>query len=564
MTAGSSQAAVSASSGALDAATRASIGSRELAQSAALALLGLVVFFFHLGSYGLFEPDEARYAEIAREMVATGHFIIPHLNYVPYIEKPPLLYWMTSLAFYLLGANEFAARLVPALSAMAGVIATWWFARRVFGHRRAMLAGAILITSPLYATMAQVLTTDMLLTTFLTVAFFSLFLQLREGGRWWIVSYLSMALAVLTKGPEGVVLPAVAAILFLQRRHELKGAFTRFHAWAGLLIVIVVSLPWFVIVAARLPGFLHFYIIGEHFKRVFVASYSHDQPFYFYLPVIIAGMLPWSICLPLLTVGTRGPARSWCGCAAVVVLVLFSIANAKLIPYILPALPLLALLLADSICCAIENGRTALVKWLGPALCIGGSGAIIFAALAPMVHNRDVALLAHVISITGVMILVGGVLSSAGLLRARFETGLTVVVIATAAALIAATYGRIDVESLHSWAPLAREVEARAPSATLIDYHRYPQAIPFYTRRRVLLVGPFLSELSFGADHIADRQRYFLLTDADLLARWRQPPSAVLIIDQSDFTRLAPQLAPARIIARQGHKLAVASVREPG
>jgi len=533
-----------------------------VAQAAALGLLGLVVFFFHLGSYGLFEPDEARYAEIAREMIATGSFIVPHLNYVPYIEKPPLLYWTTSLAFYLLGTTEFAARLVPALSAMAGVVATWWFARRTFGYRRAMLAAAILITSPLYAAMAQVLTTDMLLTACLAVTFFSLFLQWREGGRWWMVSYLAMALAVLTKGPEGVVLPTVAAILFLQRRHELKGALARFHAWGGLLIVLAVSLPWFVIVAARLPGFLYFYVVGEHFKRAFEASYSHDQPFYFYLPVIIAGMLPWSICMPLLTRGTRGSARSWCGCSAVVVLVLFSIANAKLIPYVLPALPLLAVLLADSILCAVENGGAALVKWLGPALCIGGIGAIVFAALAPMIHNRDIALLPRVIAVSGAIILIGGLWSSWELWRERFERGLAIIALAAASVLIAATYGRIDVQALHSWAPLARAIQSRAPSATLIDYHRYPQAIAFYTRRRVLVAGPFLSELSFGAAHSADRERYFPATDSDLIARWHKEQSAVLIIDQSDYRRLAPQLGPARIIASQGHKLAVA--REPG
>src|ERR1700730_687429 len=148
---------------------------RELMESATLCSLALAAFFFHLGSYGLWEPDEARYAEIAREMLATGNFIVPHLNYVPYIEKPPLLYWMTSLAFHFLGTNEFAARLVPALSALGGVAVTYWFGRRAFDHRRGLLAAAILITSPLYAVMAQVLITDMLLTVLLTVAFFSLF-----------------------------------------------------------------------------------------------------------------------------------------------------------------------------------------------------------------------------------------------------------------------------------------------------------------------------------------------------------------------------------------------------
>ncbi|HEY2106256.1 MAG TPA: glycosyltransferase family 39 protein [Candidatus Binataceae bacterium] len=546
---------------------------RELTECAALGLLALAAFFFHLGSYGLWEPDEGRYAEIAREMMVTGNFIVPHLNYVPYIEKPPLLYWTTSLAFHFLGTNEFAARLVPALSALLGVIVTYWFGRRIFDHRRGLLAAAILITSPLYATMAQVLTTDMLLTAMLSVAFFAFYLQWREGGRWWIALYLAMALAVLTKGPVGAFVPVLAGILFLWRQGALRGGLGKFHVVAGTLILAAMVLPWFAVVAIRLPGFLDFYIIGEHFRRVFVASYSHDQPFYFFLPVIIVGLMPWSICFPLLLHGTRGPARAWCAIVSGLVLVLFSAAQAKLIPYILPALPPIALLLSDSILCAIENRSahgmphhtrdTAFITTLGPALGVAGIGCLAVAGAAPYFHNRDITILARVVALSGVMILIGGAASSVAFIRGRFETGLTMIVVAVVATLLAGTYGRIEVEALHSYAPLSRELASRAPDATLIDYHRYPQAIPFYTRRRVLLAGPFLSELRFGAEHSADRGRYFLNSDADLLAMWARDRSAVLIIDEGDLKRLAPQLGPIRIIAAQGHKRAVASVGEP-
>src|SRR5690349_8817732 len=119
MSASTLQAAPS-STGSADAGAAPRMAGRELAITAAVGLLAIAVFFFHLGSYGLWEPDEARYAEIAREMLATGNFVVPHLNYVAYIEKPPLLYWTTALAFYLFGINQFAARIVPALSALFG------------------------------------------------------------------------------------------------------------------------------------------------------------------------------------------------------------------------------------------------------------------------------------------------------------------------------------------------------------------------------------------------------------------------------------------------------------
>jgi 4-amino-4-deoxy-L-arabinose transferase-like glycosyltransferase len=545
---------------------------REIIEAGAVGLLALAVFFFHLGSYGLWEPDEGRYAEIAREMLASGNFVVPHLNYVPYIEKPPLLYWTTSLAFRFLGINEFAARMVPALGAILGVVVTYWFGRRVFDHRRGLLAAAILATCPLYAAMAQVLTTDMLLTAMLSVAFFSFFLQWREGGRWWIAFYLAMAMAVLTKGPEGVALPLLAAIIFLWWQGGLRGAPQRFHAIAGTLLVAVIAMPWFAVVAIKLPGFLDFYIIGEQFRRVFVASYSHDEPFYFFLPVIVAGLLPWSLCFPLLIFpGTRAQARGWCAIVTMLVLVLFSAAQAKLIPYILPAVPPLALLLSDSILCAIENrapqaasrrSRCAtLVAAMAPALCAGGIGCLTLSMLASRIHNRDIAILATIIAATGLVLLIGGAVSSTAFMRGRFHPGLAIIAGTVSVTLLIATYGRIAVESLHSWAPLSRDLASRAPGATLIDYHRYPQAIPFYTRSRVILAGPFLSELRFGADHSADRDRYFPNSDTDLLRLWNADPSCVLIIDQPDLERLAPRLGPIRVIAAQGHKRAVASNR---
>ncbi len=543
-------------------------------EECAVGVLAFMVFFFHLGSYGLWEPDEARYAEIAREMLSSGNFLVPHLNYVPYIEKPPLLYWMTSLAFHFLGTNEFAARLVPALSALGGVIATYWFGRRAFDHRRGLLAAAILITSPIYTVMAQVLITDMLLTVLLTVAFFSLFLQWREGGRWWLAIYPAAGLAVLTKGPVGVILPGLAGLLFLWRQGELRAGLKKFHLVAGALIIAAVVLPWFVAIAIRQPGFIDFYFVREHFRRAFVSTYSHGEPFYFYLPVLLVGLLPWSICLPLLlSDATRGPARSFCAIVAGIVVALFSAANAKLMPYVLPAVPPLAILLADSIFCALENRTVQSRAWqmrkafivtaVAAVLCVGGVACLIMAVAASHIHDRDVALLGPVFLAIGAILPAGGAGAFAAFRRERFEAGLALVVVTVAGALLAGTYGRIRVESLHSYASLSRELALRAPASTLIDYHRYPQAIPFYTHKRVILAGPFRSELRFGAEHSPDRTQYFPETDGELLSLWARDPSPVLVIDEADLPHLAVGLGPVRLIASQGHKRAVTKMSAP-
>src|SRR5262249_4625998 len=149
-------------------------------------------------------------------------YLVPHLNYVIYAEKPPLLYWLTAFAFHLFGINEFAARFFVALFGVIGVAATAYFALRCFGRRHAILAGAILATTPLYAVTAQILTTDMILAVLITIANFALFLQWRDGGRWSWIGYPAIALGVLTKGPVALALPAASMLGFLAWQRDFR------------------------------------------------------------------------------------------------------------------------------------------------------------------------------------------------------------------------------------------------------------------------------------------------------------------------------------------------------
>ena len=323
------------------------------------AVIGLAAFlcFFHLGTYGLWEPDEARYSEIAREMLASHNFIVPHLNYVPYIEKPPLLYWLTTLSMSLMGVNEFAARFVNAFAALFGVVATIFFAAKTFDARRAILAGGVLITSAIYALMAQVLTTDMLLTALTTTALFAFFLHWRDGGRWCWLFYVAMGFAALTKGPVGVAVPLFVATIFLWWEGDLCGAMIRFQAPRGLLITTAIAAPWFIAITIRESGFFDFYFIGEHVRRFFDASYSHDQPMYYYVPIVIGGLVPWTFALPFIPWLrlAPNPARRFCIIAGATILVLFSLSSAKLVPYILPAIPPLAIVIADGLLTSIDR-----------------------------------------------------------------------------------------------------------------------------------------------------------------------------------------------------------------
>jgi len=372
----------------------------------AIVALALAVCMFHLGSFGLWEPDEARYAEIAREMLQSGNLLVPHLNYVAYVEKPPLLYWLTTLSFRIFGVSEFAARLPVALSAIAGILATYFFALRAFGRRHALLAAAVLTTTPLYALMAQVLTTDMTLTALITIATFSLYLHWLEGGRWCWLAYVAMGLAVMTKGPVGAALPILSILIWLALKRELAGAIAKFRAVPGIILMILIAAPWFIAMTIREPGFANFYFVGEHIRRVFETDYSHSEAFYFYLPVLAIGLLPWSLLVPFLTwraAAARNPARSFCLVAASVTVVAFSCASAKLIPYVLPAVPPLAVLIADglvSLAWPAAESRAALrvpdsriLLESGPMLALLGAGVIVAALEAAQQGGFDLIVL---------------------------------------------------------------------------------------------------------------------------------------------------------------------------
>jgi len=540
-------------------------GAETLAAPVVFGIAGLI-FFFHLGAYGFWEPDEARYGEIGREMLALHDFIVPHLNFVTYVEKPPLLYWLTALSFRILGINEFAARLVPALSALVGVLATFVFADRAMGRRRAVMATAILATAPLYAVMAQVLTTDMLLSAMTTIAIFSLFLHFKEGGSWCWIAYLAMALATLTKGPVGIALPALTMLIFLWWERALQGAIRRFHAIAGATAMLAIVAPWFIAISIREPGFLDFYFVGEHIRRIFDSSFSHGEPAYFYIPVVIVGLLPWSLLVPFLTWRriTPNPARRYCVIASLVIIGTFSGSSGKLIPYIIPAFPPLAVLLADGIiaCAWIDESRplrspdSRILMESGPLLGLLGAGVIIVAMKAASFRTPYPMLLQPELFAIGGILVFGGAMTTIAFSARLTGAGLSLIVITVAGALCAGTWARLAAEPLRSYASLSRAVAERAPSAKIICYHRYVQGLPFYTRRRVMLVGP-LSELRFGAERAPDASDYFFTSDSELLRLWNQPGDTVLVLDAGDLARLKDKLGNFTLLAVEHTKRAI-------
>ena len=503
-------------------------------------------------------------------MLASGNYIVPHLDYVAYIQKPPLLYWMCALSMRILGVNEFAARFVNALSALIGVAAVFYFTLRTFDRRRAFIAGVVLATTVLYGVMAQILTTDMLLTATITTALFAAYFHWRDGGYWRWLFYAAMGCGVLVKGPAGAVLPIVSLLLFAWWEGDLGSTIRRFQPISGLLPTLAIAAPWFIAISLREPGFFNYYFVGEHLRRFFDSRYSHNQPIYYYVPIVLGGLLPWTLTIPFLPWRrlAPNPARSFCLIAASTIFVIFSLSSAKLVPYILPAVPPIAVVLADGLAGVLElvdtrqqsERRMFLASLL---LVVLGITLTLVAVVAPHLQSPNPMLVRPALYSGGAILIVSGIVSTVGFRRWQPLLGLSAYGFAAAALLIVISYGRSMAEPARSYASLARAIAQRAPDATLVCYPRYIQSLPFYSRRRVILVGP-QTELGYGAAHAADASQYFFNGPKDLIKLWNRTPKIVLVVDRSSFPAIEPMLGPYEVVASDGKKLASCASGIPG
>ena len=258
-----------------------------LAALAALAALHLCT----IGINALGEPDEPRYAEIGREMLVLGDWVTPHLNFVKYFEKPPLMYWMTAASLGQFGVNEFAARLPALLCGFATLALVFMLAARMYGRSTALLSTIILATSFFPAMLQQVLSLDTPLTCFMTFALAAVWFGHESRGRaWYRIAYVATALGVMIKGPVSAVLVGAIAAIFLLVAGgwpALRRAFDR----VGFGLALAIILPWFALVSWRNPEFMHFFVVDQHLKR-YLWTQEHGQPFWFFLVLLPASWRP--------------------------------------------------------------------------------------------------------------------------------------------------------------------------------------------------------------------------------------------------------------------------------
>lgn len=331
----------------------------RLAITVCLACLFLVLWFGALDERELFHPDEGRYAEIPREMVASGDWITPRLNGLKYFEKPVLQYWITAVSYLALGSEEFVARLWPALSGFLTLFLVYSMGRRLAGVRAGLVAAAVLATTFQFFVFSQILTLDMGLSFFLTLALYGFLASqdLRatavQQRNWAVLMWVAMALAVLSKGLVGVVLPALVLVVYVVIERDWK-LLSRLHWGIGVAAFLVIALPWFIWVQWRNPEYFEFFFVREHFGRYALNEHRRAGVWYYFLALLLLGSLPWSFMYIRATfTAWRKPSLNHFAINPIRLLVLwvititvfYSISRSKLPGYILPVYPALALLL---------------------------------------------------------------------------------------------------------------------------------------------------------------------------------------------------------------------------
>jgi len=544
--------------------------SRELAVPswviATFAAVILTVYLSLLGAFGLADPDEARYAEIAREMIELRDWVTPHLNYVKYFEKPPFVYWLTAVNFELFGMSEFVARLWPAVFGLTGIAVAYRLGRAMYGEWVGASAAALLAATPLYFGLSQILILDMPFSALLAVGLGAFWLAYQNPDRrrsMVLILYGSIALGVLTKGPAAVVLSGGIIAVFAAIRREwavLRWAISP----TSIVVFFVITLPWFALVTWRNPEFAKFFIINQHVDR-FLWQKEHQQPLWFFVPIAFAGMLPWSgmiLMAPrvLARLGGRllrrhvSPATLYCAVWAAVVLAVFSLSASKLGTYILPMFCPLAILVARFFhhvvtrrCDILSRGCIMLLV-LAVAMTVAALiiGTVLDAPEVSVVVPR----LYGAATILGATALAGRVLirreqlqaSFAALLLGMFAVGLLVM----SGRAVAPEYRPLG---------LAIRQHAR-PEDQVVSYHHYVQALTFYARRRIVSVGGH-GELDFGS-RLGDQRAFFWNSDQMLFDAWQSPRHIFLVIKRVELDPIFPQFDPApRQIAAWEEKVVV-------
>jgi len=364
-----------------------------------VVLFSAFLFFFSLGQRSLWDPDEPRYAEAARVMVETGNYLTPYFNESVRFDKPPLFYWFITAAYKVFGINEFSARFFSGLFAFLGVILVFILAKLLLDPKAGLISAFILATSGEYLVLANIASTDMTFSFFVGLCLFFFLLgykNVKGGGIFYILSYVSMSLAVLTKGPIGVVLPVLVIGCFILITRQLK-LVLRMRILLGMIIFFLISAPWYYLIyKTHGTNYSDTFFVYHNVSRFLSDKFHHQEPFYYFILIIAVGFLPWALFLPNAlfelfrkkAVQFKEEKNEWIFIFLwfFVPFLFFSISKAKLATYVLPCFMPLALIVGKFWREKLFNRFAGL--FIGIVLIIGIVGVLPIEKIAPKFLTR--------------------------------------------------------------------------------------------------------------------------------------------------------------------------------
>ena len=504
-----------------------------------LALAAVVLYFAHIGTYHLIDPDEGRYHRVAMEMVLSGDYVTPHFDYMPYFEKPIFQYWVTALSMELFGFREFTGRVLPALTGLGNAFLACWLGSCMYGRRVGILAGVILATTALQLIVASIGVLDMALTFFIDLCLVSFYVfEQTEKKKYLLLFYASMACGMLTKGLIAIVFPC--GIIFwyalVTRRFRL---FWKLFYLPGIALFLAIAVPWYYLVCQANPDFFYFFFIREHFLRFATKMHARFHPWYYFVPVVIAGFMPWTgFFLTFFSKkgifrcpGTRKEKNAlillclWAG----LIYAFYSISDSKLPTYILPCWLPAAVLLAAS----LERCRQA-KSWLCHGFFVNSLLCLLFTGggVAYLMHT-DFLTIADFFQ-SGFLVIASlfvGTLLAAFLWYRRRDFTLVFVVLSCMAYLFGIGAHQIQgqIHNHQTAYYLCQRISGLqlAPDTPIVMYGNLIPGLVYYLDRPIQ-VSEYEGELQFGMDHTGRSGVYY--SKEQLIDRFEQKQPTLVVV----------------------------------
>ena len=537
-----------------------------------LLALVLATWFLSLDARHLLRSDEGRYAEIAREMVATQDWVTVRYQGLKYFEKPPLQLWATALAFEAFGVGEWQARLWVALCGAAGIALTALAAQRWYGRRAGLLAALALLAAPTWNIGSHFNSLDMGVSGALAAVLAALLIAQHPQTapaarrRWMWAAWAAMAAAVLTKGLIGIVLPGLALVGYTLAARDWA-LWRRLHIVSGTLLLLALTAPWFVVVSLRNPEFAQFFFIHEHWQRYTSSVHQRGAPAWYFVPQLLAGFAPWLGLLPRMAAALReepgaGFRPLWfCAAWAASIFVFFSLSGSKLPGYILPMFPALALLAAVALAGMDRRGFGRQIAGLAVVAAL----ALLASPLIGRIGADEAQ--AALLRSYGAWVAAACAVALAGALLAAWlnRRGALLPAIAGYALAVfgATTVGLVGHETLGRPASGADLVPAMnallTPSMPIYSVRLLDHTLPFYLRRTMVMVEE-PDELAFG---VQQEPQKWLPTLAAFTQAWTSGTPALAVMSSTTHAELQARGLAMVPVAQDARRVVVANFGGP-